>query len=245
MRRRSDPIPPGAEIYWADFSDLWGLMWVIGLPFLAVMAVVILAFPPKGAGEWAALLGLALLLASAFFLIWRLSPRYTLIDGERVEIAYSKSRICVFSVSEITGYRRGKLVGAEKWLAGRSPYATLRLYRGNERLPDMFSIPGKEHLLTLLRARGLEPQWFPPEERPDHFVIRRGLRVEGNCLICRGEEIPLSEIRVTQPLMSDVLARMDGSRIVKIRDEVMKNLDLLAWALEQNGVSVGEHLPRL
>ena len=48
-----------------------------------------------------------------------------------------------------------------------------------------------------------------------------------------------------QPIASTVLTRPNGERIVKINDDTMNNIDLLAWKLERNGVSVGNYLPKL
>ena len=150
-------------------------------------------------------------------------------------------------MDEITGYRFGKLVGAEKVFGSRYRYsnANIRIYFGSDRSFPLSGVPGYKTVMTRLRTLGLEPQWFPPEERPDSFAIRRSMRVEGDRLIYRGAEIPLSEIRVTCPIASTVLTRPNGERIVKINDDTMNNIDLLAWKLERNGVSVGNYLPKL
>ena len=123
--------------------------------------------------------------------------------------------------------------------------SNIRIYFGPDRSFPLSGVPGYKTVMAQLRALGLEPQWFPPEERPDSFAIRGSMRVEGSRLIFRGEEIPLSEIRVKQPVASTVLTRLSGERIVKLRNESMNNLDLLAWKLEQSGVSVESYLPKL
>ena len=150
-------------------------------------------------------------------------------------------------MNEITGYRFGKLIGAEKVFGSRYRYSNtnIRIYFGPDRSFPLSGVPGYKTVMTRLRSLGLEPQWFPPEECPESFAIRGSMRVEGDRLIFRDEEIPLSEIRVKQPTASTVLTRPNGERIVKLRDGSMNNLDLLAWKLEQNGVSVGNYLPKL
>ena len=246
MRRKGDPVPPGAEIYWDDRADAWGLLWLL-FPFLVMVIVVLLMNPPKSVGEWLFLPAFAAVCALAFYLLHRASPCYTLLDGDRVEIGYPSGKTVSFSMDEITGYRFGKLVGAEKVFGSRYRYsnANIRIYFGSDRSFPLSGIPGYKTVMTRLRTLGLEPQWFPPEERPDSFAIRRSMRVEGDRLICHGDEIPLSEIRVKQPITSTVLTRINGDRIVKLSDESMNNLDLLAWKLERNGVSVGNYLPKL
>lgn len=247
MRKKTDPVPPGAEIYWGDHSFWWFLLWYVGLPFLAILVGMLLVMPPKSSGDWTALAFLILLPAIAAYGIRRAFARYTLMDASRVEIGYPGGKTVTFSMDEITGYRFGKLLGAEKVFHGRYRYSdrNIRLWFGPEQSRKLDDIPGFEEVMKRLRTLGLEPQWFPPEECPDSFVIRRSMRVEGDLLIYRGEETPLSEIRVTRPIASTVLTRPNGERIVKINDDTMNNIDLLAWKLEQNGVSVGSYLPKL
>ena len=91
----------------------------------------------------------------------------------------------------------------------------------------------------------IESETFSNYSIKQDRLLDYGFQPEGDRLIFRDEEITLSEIRVKQPIASTVLTRPNGERIVKINNDTMNNIDLLAWKLERNGVSVGSYLPKL
>ena len=168
MRRRKDPIPPGAEIYWGHRASFAVLGWMLTLPAL-FLAAIVWNDRRSGTGDWIAVALFFLFTAGLWLVIAGLMRSYMLIDGDRVEIRVFSGEVIRFTLGEITGYRFGPLL--------RRPvirqYPTLLLYRNGERLPaDFLQIPGSDRLRERLRERGLQPQLLTPEERAGRFPDR-------------------------------------------------------------------------
>lgn len=243
MRRRKDPIPPGAEIYWGDRGKYWAFVLVLIIFYLTFFAMAMqIRNKPFGAEDClvAGILVVGLLII--FLVMWYLTGGYTLIDGDQVETRGGFGKVATFRLSEITGYRFGP--------TRRNPIIrqnqTLWLYRGEERIEaDFQQRPGRDRLRELLRARGLLPQLLTEEERSGVIALRRNLRVEGNELVLQGERIPLSQTEIRIDFVSPNLCRKGGKKISGLRCDDLACRDLLALALERNGVTVGDALPRL
>ena len=244
MRRRKDPIPPGAEIYWGHRASFAVLGWMLTLPAL-FLAAIVWNDRRSGTGDWIAVALFFLFTAGLWLVIAGLMRSYMLIDGDRVEIRVFSGKVIRFTLGEITGYRFGPLL--------RRPvirqYPTLLLYRNGERLPaDFLQIPGSDRLRERLRERGLQPQLLTPEERAGRFPLNRKLRIEGDTLVRKGEHIPLSEIEARREgdLETIIFCRKNGERVLpRFLNDSIVNKDLLALALERNGVTVGGALPKL
>ena len=142
MRRRKDPIPPGAEIYWGDRGKYWAFVLVLIIFYLAFFAMAIqIRNKPFGAEDClvAGILVAGLLII--FLVMWHLTGGYTLIDGDQVETRGGFGKVATFRLSEITGYRFGP--------TRRNPIIrqnqTLWLYRGEERIEaDFQQRPGRD-----------------------------------------------------------------------------------------------------
>jgi len=244
MRRRKDPIPPGAEVYWGDRAEFAVLGWMLTLPALILVGFV-WSSSRSGTEDWIAVALVLLFTAGLWLIIAGLMRSYMLIEGEQVEIRIFSGKIIRFTLGEITGYRFGPLL--------RRPiirqYMTLLLYRNGQKLPaDFLQVPGSARLRELLRERGLQPQLLTSEERAGRFPLSRKLRIEGDALIRKGECIPLSEmeIRLEGALETIIFCRKNGERVLpRFLNDSIVNKDLLAIALERNGVAVGDALPRL
>ena len=241
MRRRKDPIPPGAEIYWGDRAEFAAVVLVM-LPMLTLVVFVTLSRPPVRTSDYWGLGLIFVMILFLFLLFWYLLQGYTLIDGDRVETRGGFGKVATFRLSEITGYRFGP--------TRRNPIIrqnqTLWLYRGEERIEaDFQQRPGRDRLRELLRARGLLPQLLTEEERSGVIALRRNLCVEGNELVLQGERIPLSQTEIRIDFVSPNLCRKGGKKISGLRCDDLACRDLLALALERNGVTVGDALPKL
>lgn len=241
MRRRKDPIPPGAEIYWGDRAEFAAAVLVM-LPMLMLVVGVMFSRPPiRSSDYWAIalLFGMFLLL---LLLFWHLSQGYTLLDGDRVETRGGFGRLTAFRLSELTGYRFSPL--------RHNPYIrqhnSLYLYRGQERLvTDSIQPPAQKRLHDLLRERGLQPQLLTPEERAGTFLLRKNIRVERDTLVFKGERIPLSQTEIRTQFITPALYRRGGKQLFLLDVDSIACRDLLALALERNGVTVGTALPSL
>ena len=241
MRRRKDPIPPGAEIYWGDRAEFAAAVLVM-LPMPMLVVFVTLSRPPVRTSDY---WGLGLIFVMILFLLllfWYLLQGYTLIDGDRVETRGGFGRVTAFRLSELTGYRFSPL--------RHNPYIrqhnSLSLYRGQERLvTDSIQPPAQKRLHDLLRERGLQPQLLTPEERAGTFLLRKNIRVEGDTLVFKGERIPLSQTEIRTEFITPALYRRGGKKLFLLNVDSIACRDLLALALERNGVAVGDALPRL
>ena len=243
MRRRKDPIPPGAEIYWGDRGKYWVFVLVLSILYLAFFAMAMqIRSKPFGAEDCLVAGILVVGLLTIFLITWYLCEGYTLIDGDRVETRGGFGKVITFRLSEITGYRFGP--------TRRNPIIrqnqTMWLYRGEERIEaDIQQRPGRDRLRELLRARGLQPQLLTEEERSGIITLRRNLRVEGNELVLQGERIPLSQTEIRTEFITPALCRRGGKKLFPLNVDSIACRDLLALALERNGVTVGDALPRL
>ena len=241
MRRRKDPIPPGAEIYWGDRAEFAAVVLVM-LPMLTLVVFVTLSRPPVRTSDY---WGLGLLFVMILFLLllfWHLLQGYTLIDGDRVETRGGFGRVTAFRLSELTGYRFGPL----RHTPHIRQFTTLLLYQNGEKLAvDFLQVPGRDRLRQLLRERGLQPQLLTPEERAGTFRLRKNILVEGDTLVFKGERIPLSQTEIRTEFITPALCRKGGKQLFLLDVNSIACRDLLALALEKNGVAVGDALPKL
>ena len=243
MRRRKDPIPPGAEIYWGDRGKYWAFVLVLIIFYLAFFAMAMqIRNKPFGAEDClvAGILVVGLLII--FLVMWHLTGGYTLIDGDQVETRGGFGRVTTFRLSELTGYRFGPL--------RHKPYIRqskmLYLYRGQERLSmDSIQSSAWDRLYELLRERDLQPQLLTPEEQAGTFRLRKTIRVERDALVYKGERIPLSQTEIRTEFITPVLCRRGGKKLFPLNVDSIACRDLLALALERNGVTVGDALPKL
>ena len=103
MRRRKDPIPPGAEIYWGHRASFAVLGWMLTLPAL-FLAAIVWNDRRSGTGDWIAVALFFLFTAGLWLVIAGLMRSYMLIDGDRVEIRVFSGKVIRFTLGEITGY---------------------------------------------------------------------------------------------------------------------------------------------
>ena len=241
MRRRKDPIPPGAEIYWGDRAEFAAVILVM-LPMPILVIGFMFSKPPIHSSDYwaiALLFGMFLLL---LLLLWHLLQGYTLLDGDRVETRGGFGRVTTFRLSELTGYRFGPL----RHTPHIRQFTTLLLYQNGEKLAvDFLQVPGRDRLRELLRERDLQPQLLTPEERAGSFRLRKNILVEGDTLLYKGERIPLSQTEIRTQFITPALCRRGGKQLFLLDVDSIACRDLLALALERNGVTVGDALPRL
>ena len=243
MRRRKDPIPPGAEIYWGDRGKYCAFVLVLTIFYLAFFAMAMhIRNKPLGTEDCLVAGILIVGLLTIFLVMWYLAGGYTLIDGDRVETRGGFGKVTLFRLSEITGYRFGP--------TRRNPFIrqnqTLWLYRGEKRIEaDIQQRPGRDRLRELLRERGLQPQPLTLEEQAGTFRLRKTIRVEGDTLVYKGERIPLSQTEIRTEFITPALYRRGGKKLFPLNVDSIACRDLLAIALERNGVAVGDALPKL
>ena len=241
MRRRKDPIPPGAEIYWGDRAEFAALIFLM-LPMLMLVVFVTLSRPPVRTSDYWGLGLIFVMVLLLLLLFWFLLQGYTLIDGDRVETRGGFGRVTTFRLSELTGYRFGPL----RHTPHIRQFTTLLLYQNGEKLAvDFLQIPGRDRLRELLRERDLQPQLLTPEERAGAFRLRKNIRVERDTLVFKGERIPLSQTEIRTQFITPALYRKGGKKLFLLNVDSIACRDLLALALERNGVAVGDALPRL
>ena len=232
MKQIQESFPPGAEVFREDWSEA-----VLGLVVLFFgFEVILLLLLFLIAKSTAVRIGILVLMAIPVLLILAIRlfvPEETVISGTTVEIRKRLGAAIQFDLEEITGWRY--------FFNGRAH--RIQLFRGDCCVTDICGIPGEARIRQLLRLRGCPPQVFG-DETLDSFRLTARLRVEGDELIHGKQRYPLSSVRVAEPLMTTELLAADGTKIASL-SAIIKNLDLLGWRLEQQGVSFGDFLPKL
>ena len=232
MKQYQKSFPPGAEVYREDWSEtVLGLVVLFfGLEVILLLLLILIA------KSIVARVGLLVFMMIPILLIVGLRlflPEETVISGTTVELRKRLGAAIQFELEEITGWRY--------YYNGRAH--RIQLFRGDCCVTDICGIPGEGRIRQLLRSRGCPPLVFG-DETLDSFRLTARLRVEGDELIHRKQRYPLSSVRVAEPLMTTELLAEDGTKIASL-SATIKNLDLLGWRLEQQGVSFGDLLPKL
>lgn len=232
MKRKPLDFPPDAEVF---RNGSWKEHLIIGVSLtfgFVSAAILLLLFGSLRRDTRLALLILLVIAVLGFLLLWLLGWDVTVIHKGRVTVRENCGRVRSFYLSDVTGYRY--------LLTRRDPQFIL--YSGEKRLGNFAEMPGEERLRELLRNQGC-PVRFSGKNQPESFRVGPFLCVEGDRLY-RGKQCwPLASFRVERPYLTPKLVTPDGKRIAALPN--YRNLDLLAWTLEQKGVSCRNLLPTL